>query len=150
MDPSRMSPWFYLCSVPTADRKGTSLRSLEVKTLFFCSMFLNNAFCGKSLRTLGNIFRIGANLRFQRRMWHCCSPFSPGWKFKKARAKPLITGLPPSSWVLFLFALWAHIMLCSLLFKSAMLLRAALYLYVTVGPSCVTAPIRVHRFSMEW
>lgn len=74
----------------------------------------------------------------------------PRGKFTKARAKPLITGLPPSSPVLFLFALWAHVMLCSLLFKSAMLLRAALYLYITVGPSCVTAPIRVHRFSMEW
>lgn len=75
---------------------------------------------------------------------------SPGWEFKKARAKPLITGLPPSSPVLFLFALWAHAMLCSLLFKSTVLLHAALYLYITVCPSCVTAPIRVHRFSMEW
>lgn len=113
-------------------------------------MFLNNVFCGKSQRTIWNIFHVGANLRFQSQMWHCCSPFPPGWEFKKTRAKPLITGLAPSSPVLFLIALWAHAMLCSLLFKSAMLLHAALYLYVTVGPSCVTAPIRVHRFSMKW
>lgn len=62
---------------------------------------------------------------------------SKNWKARSKRSVARLLQLPP---VLFLFALWVCVTLCSLPFKSAMHLHASLYLYIMVGSSCMTVP----------